>query len=85
MIIKRDEHGSRLLHRRLPDQATAATLCELLAVLYRERPNAEATLGRPLVDPYAFAADYIRDGLGHALNGEQDRIDDLDHRLSPSA
>ena len=49
---------------------------QLIDVLHRERQAAEATLGRPLINPYAFAADCLTHGLGQALNAEQGRIDD---------
>jgi hypothetical protein len=56
---------------------------QLIDVLRRERQAAEATLGRPLINPYAFAADCLADGLGQALNNQQDRIDELDRRHAP--
>ncbi|SIF22948.1 Uncharacterised protein [Mycobacteroides abscessus subsp. abscessus] len=46
----------------------------LRRVLRAERDGAEATLGRPLIDPTAFAADVLAHGLGEALNREHDRI-----------
>lgn len=50
----------------------------IAAVLQHERAAAEATLGRPLVDAVGFAMDVLKDGLGHALNVQQDRIDDCE-------
>lgn len=52
---------------------------KLNAVLEREQPAAEATLGRPLIAPLLFAADCLdpKVGLGEALNREQQRIDQL--------
>ncbi|WP_157935636.1 hypothetical protein [Mycobacteroides abscessus] len=47
----------------------------LTQVLQAERDTAEATLGRSLIDPMAFAADVLAHGLGEALNREHDRID----------
>lgn len=53
----------------------------LTEILRAERDAAEATLGRPLIDPLAFAADFLALGLGEALNREHDRIDG--HPVTP--
>lgn len=47
----------------------------LTQVLEAERDAAEATLGRPLIDPMAFATNVLALGLGEALNREHDHID----------
>jgi hypothetical protein len=38
------------------------TAYQLNDILCRERPAAEATLGRRLIDPYAFATDCLTEG-----------------------
>ncbi|WP_272864757.1 hypothetical protein [Mycobacteroides abscessus] len=43
-------------------------------MLRAERDAAEATLGRPLIDPIAFAADVLALELDEALNREHGRI-----------
>lgn len=43
--------------------------------LDREQVRAETTLGRQLVDPKQFAITCITEGLGAALNHEQDLVD----------
>jgi hypothetical protein len=47
---------------------------ELIAIVEAERPQAEATLGRALIDPHLFSFNFWRHGLGHALNVEHDLI-----------
>jgi hypothetical protein len=53
---------------------------QLHEVLEREQEAAEATLGRPLIAPWAFAADCLDPNLflGGALNREANRIDQLE-------
>ena len=69
--------GDPIHRERLSSPADDSRSDRLLAVLAVERPGAEATLGRALIDPQAFAADVLCGGLGEALNREQDRIDQL--------
>jgi hypothetical protein len=49
-----------------------------------EAPTARTTSdtfqGRPLVDPDLFGFNCWKHGLGHALNAEQDKIDELDRQ-----
>lgn len=52
------------------------------AVLQHERAAAEATLGRPLVDAVGFALDVMKGGLGHALNVQQDRVDECSQLIT---
>jgi hypothetical protein len=80
VIVDRDRQDVRSSTQRPRKTVSQAILPQLLDVLRRERQAAEATLGRKLVAPYAFAADCLLDGLGHALNAEQHRIDELDQR-----
>lgn len=74
--MERDSQVVRSSTQRPVQSGEGAILPQLLDVLRRERQAAEATLGRKLFAPYAFAADCLFDGLGHALNAEQDRIDE---------
>jgi hypothetical protein len=67
----------------IPRSTSPSLALQLIDILLRERQMAEATLGRRLIDPYAFAADCLAQGLGYALNAEQDRIDELDQRDAP--
>ncbi len=66
------------IHRAVPSSPAGSSRADrLLAVLTVERSGAEATLGRALIDPLAFAAEVLSDGLGEALNREHDRVDQL--------
>lgn len=75
--MRRDRHRSRQARQSPCEHEGSLSPQRLDDVLHRERSAAEATLGRPLIDDYAFAGDCIAHGLGHALNREQDRVDEL--------
>ncbi|CAM3075508.1 Uncharacterised protein [Mycobacteroides abscessus subsp. abscessus] len=47
-------------------------------ILVLEQPSAEATLGRPLIDPPLFAINYMQHCLGHSLNVEEELVLALD-------
>lgn len=60
--------------RTCPRTTATETRVHYFDVLRAERDAAEATLGRPLIDPIAFAADVLALELDEALNREHGRI-----------